>query len=82
MKHNTNCRWFYNGGECLIEVNPLSLIKPAHNSSRFATLEGPIGVYLVHEDPLSRDEIGARWARDKSPRPIGGEGVKFIFHGM
>jgi hypothetical protein len=57
-----NCHGLHNGAESLIIINIGTLCEPMKNPAELLTLECPVSLEVVLEDPLAGDNIGATGA--------------------
>jgi hypothetical protein len=74
-----NCCGLHNGAESLIIINVGTLCEPTKNPAGLLTLECPISLEVVLEDPLAGDNIGATGAQNQVPSAVGHEsGILFL----
>jgi hypothetical protein len=76
---NVNYHGLHNRAKGLIVIDAEMMREPVKNASSLAPLECPIGLELVLEDPLVRDNIGATGARNQVTSVVGHEsGILFL----
>jgi len=70
VQHGANGCWLDNRREGLVEVEAGALREVTDNPTRFATLQGAIGMEFVLENPFASDHMSTGWTRYKFPCPI------------
>ena len=81
LKNGANRARFDDRGEGVGEVHASTLAKAAYNPARLVALKRTVRASLVSKDPLARDDIGMRRARDKLPRAVALQGIELLAHG-
>jgi hypothetical protein len=69
-----------NRAEGLGKVDARTLGEAAKNPTCLVTLQGTVGMELVLEDPLARDDVGMSRARDQVPSLVLEKGGVFFLH--
>jgi hypothetical protein len=80
VKDCPNHGGFDDRGECLIEVDPQSLVEAVDDPSCLATREGAIRKKLVLKHPFAGDNTGAWRSWNKGPCLVGLQSVKLGPH--
>jgi hypothetical protein len=71
-KHHADGEWFHNWAESLIIVDLRALSETPEDPTGFVAIKRPIGMKLVHENPLAGDDVGAKGPGDKLCNTPGG----------
>jgi hypothetical protein len=79
-EHRVNGGRFHNRTESLIVVDPRALNETPEDSASLIAIEGPVGMKLVHKNPLVSDDVGATGLGDKFSCPITHQGPILILH--
>jgi hypothetical protein len=73
--------WLDHWSKSLIVVDPGLPSKPAKDPTGFVSLQGPINVELVPENPLPGDDVVVGWLLYQFPSVIGQQGAVLFPHG-
>jgi hypothetical protein len=73
-EHRVNSDRFYNRAESLIVVDSGALSETQKDPTDLVAIKGPVSTELVHEDPLTGDNVGALRLENQLPGPIADQG--------
>jgi hypothetical protein len=79
-KHCADGGRFHNWAESLIVVDPSALSETPEDPTGFVAIKRPIGMKLVHENPIVGDDVGATRSGDKLPGPIAHQSPVLVLH--
>jgi len=80
-EYSTNSSGLDDGAECLVVINTGALSEAAEHPTSFVSVQGPVSVKLVFENPFSSDHVCLSRTRDEIPSMIVQESSILIFHG-
>jgi hypothetical protein len=79
-EHRAHGGRFQNWAKSLIIVDSAALSETPKDPTSLVTIEGPISVVFVREDPFASDDVGALRSWNKVPGPITHQGPVLILH--
>jgi hypothetical protein len=80
VKNCANGSRIYDRTKSLSEINSKAPIESARDPASFIAVKSAIILELIAENPFAGDDICARRPRDKGPRRVSLECIKFILH--
>lgn len=81
-ENNPNGARLNNGRERFVKINAWLLRVTAAHPASLVARKRTVRVKFMTENPLARDDIGTRWARNKRPCVVENESVVLLLHGL
>jgi hypothetical protein len=72
--------WLYHWRESLAEIYAGTLRESTHYPASFVSLQGPVRMKFVLEDPFPRHHMNAAGSRNKAPDRVSAQGVVLEQH--